>query len=135
MASKTPIYQDVDSWWARRRGVYVKDIRKEGIDVVSEACGIALLVLYELHGSKRTFNHDGEVIPMSKSLAARRIRYLIALSKRHGASATARAKIRRLVEYIISHDFKMPKKAVKMALKAIKNYRRLKKRIVKKCAA
>lgn len=127
-----PIYQDVNSIWAEKRGVYVKDYRKEGIDVFDEAVGIATLILYEYYSpSKRTYDHDGNRRRMTGALAVRRLRYIYTLAVRHGASPSALKRIKRLLNFILEHGY-IPKRYMKRARKAIHNANKLSRRIIEK---
>jgi len=134
MVSKRPIYQDVDSIWAERKGVYVRDFRKEGIDVFDEAVGIATLILYEYYGPKKTWDHDGNVKPMTLKLARLRLRYIYPLAKHHGADRKSLRRIKRFVR-LVAKKLKIPKRLFKRAKRAIVNIKKLRKSVLKKVFA
>jgi hypothetical protein len=126
-----PIYQGRDSVWSLKRGIYVKDVRKEGIDVFDEAVGIITLILYEWYSSKRTYDHDARAIPLTRAKAVRRIRYVKTLAAKHGASKNTLAKIDKLIDYAVSH-WRLPKRLRGRARKAIKGYNKLRSKVLAK---
>ena len=121
-----PIYQDVDSWWAVKRGIYVRDARKEGIDLFSEAVGIATLILYEYHGGygRWTFDHFGRRKRMNTRLAKLRLRYIRTLAKRHGAKQHEYRRISKLVAYALKTPH-LKSKWREYAEKSIAGYNKL----------
>lgn len=132
MVAWRPIYQDENSIWAAKRGVYVKDARKEGIDLFDEALGIATLILYEYYSPRKiTYDHYGNVQRMTIELAKKRLRYIYTLAKRHGATGEALKRIKRLIGFILKNGY-IPRRYARRARKAIYNARKLSKNIIKK---
>ncbi len=106
-----PVYQGRDSCMARREGWYVKRIEHPGVDTVAEAVALAWAILRD---HRRGYTYDnGSVrcrkIRMTWRLAERRLVYLIALARKHGASKRELAVIRRLVDYALEHK-RLPKR-------------------------
>ncbi|MCD6369707.1 MAG: hypothetical protein J7L38_07945 [Thermoproteales archaeon] len=124
---KKPIYLDINSVYAEKEGVYVRDFRKEGIDVFDEAIGIATLILRDYRRGW-TYDHDGNIIEMTETLAKRRLNYIKPLSIKHGATATAQEKIESMVEYALQR-FKLKKEWKDNAKKAIVGWRKIAKKV------
>ena len=108
------IYLGRSSAYAVREGVYVKDVRKEGIDVFSEAAGIAYLVLRDYRRGY-TYDHYGKKIKMSRELFMRRLRFIIPLARKHGATKSTLKRIYALVKFVAKRN-KLPK-SVKASVK------------------
>ena len=91
------IYMGRGSCYARREGIYVKDRPREGVNVDQEALAIIYLIMRDLRRGK-TYDDRCRVIRMTRKLAKRRINYLIALAKKHGASGRELKEIRAIVD-------------------------------------
>ena len=96
------VYQGKDSCYARREGVYVRRVRRKGIDTVWEAVGILYLILRDLRRGFTYRQGDCRVIRMSGRLFARRVSYVPVLAKRHGAGEKELERIRRLARFVLS---------------------------------
>jgi len=119
----TNIYLGKNSCYARKEGIYVKPIAHPGIDTVTEAAGILYLVLRDYHRHKTYAHVKCREIYMSKDLFVKRATYVIALSKKHGASKREQRIIERLVEYVLRRK-KLPKKFKPVVRRALARRRR-----------
>ena len=115
-----PVYQGADSCMARREGWYVKRIERPGVDTVAEAVALAWAILRDY---RRGYTYDNDSvrcrkIRMTWKLAERRLVYLVALARKHGASEGELRVIRRLVEHALEHH-RLPKTVDGRSVRAI----------------
>lgn len=114
-----PIYQGHNSCYAKREGIYVKRVRKPGIDTLAEAAAILKLVLRDY---RRGWTYDDDcgccIIPMDLELFKRRARYVVTLAHKHGAPKETIEKIEDLVNYVIKYK-RMPRQYLRKAKKMI----------------
>ncbi len=115
-------YMGRDSCLARKEGVYVRRLRRPGIDTFKEAVGIAALVLRDYY---RGFGWEdrrgcGRIV-FTGELADKKLQYIIPLSVRHGASDKVLARIEKLVEYAKTHK-KIPERYRSYARQVIVGY-------------
>ncbi|MEB2836035.1 MAG: hypothetical protein GSR80_000047 [Desulfurococcales archaeon] len=106
-----PVYQGRDSCMARREGWYVRRIEHPGVDTIAEAVALAWAILRDYRRG-HTYDNDSvrcRKIRMTWKLAERRLVYLMALAKKHGASKREQAVIKRLVEHVLEHR-RLPKR-------------------------
>ncbi|RLG80203.1 MAG: hypothetical protein DRO13_04270 [Thermoprotei archaeon] len=71
-----PIYQGRNSCYSLRERFYVKRIETPGIDTISEAVGIARLILRDLRRGY-TYDHSCRKIKITPRLFSRRVRYIL----------------------------------------------------------
>lgn len=118
-------YMGRDSCLARREGVYVRRLRRPGIDTFKEAVGIAALVLRDY---RRGYGYEDRAgcgrISFTRELAEKKLRYIIPLSVRHGASDRVLEKIEKLVGYAVKHK-KLPAKYKDYAREIIAGYEKI----------
>ena len=104
-----PVYQGRDSCLSRREGRYVKRIARPGIDTVAEAVALAYAVLRDY---RRGYTYDASngcrKIKMTSNLFRKRLRYILVLAKRHGASKKELETIKKLIKYVIRYK-KLPR--------------------------
>jgi hypothetical protein len=81
VASRRNIYQGPGSVYARMEGVWAPG---SGIRSLESAASIAALILRDYRRGW-TYDHYGNVIPMTWDLARRRLVYLYPLAIKHGA--------------------------------------------------
>lgn len=91
------IYVGPRSAYARREGAYVPG---RGVSMKT-APGIIALLLRDLK-RRRTYDHSGRTIPMTRRLFYKRMLYLIVLAKRHRGLREA-LQVARLVRYALRH--------------------------------
>ncbi len=115
--AKHPIYQGRDSCYALREGIYVKRIEKPGIDTISEAVGIAYLILRDYRRGW-TYDHECHKQPMDHELFMKRLRYIATLAKRHGATKAELRRIKKIIKYVAKYK-RLPKQLLKRAKKII----------------
>lgn len=115
-----PVYQGRDSCMARREGWYVKRIEHPGVDTIAEAVALAWAILRDYRRG-HTYDNDSvrcRKIRMTWRLAEKRLVYLIALARKHGASERELRVIRRLVEHTVKHH-RLPKRVDGRSTEAI----------------
>ena len=118
-----PIYQGRNSCYAIKEGVYVPDIREEGIDTVTEAVAIAYLILRD-YRMGYTYDHNKcRKIPMDLKLFNKRMFYLKPLAIRHKASPSALRRIQVIIYYVTKYK-RMPKSLLSRARKALRRVHR-----------
>ena len=118
-----PVYQGRDSCYARKEGMYVRRIQHPGIDTVTEAVGILHLIARDYKKGWTYENRTCRKVRMTRKLFVRRARYVLTLSRKHGASASERAVIKRLITYVI-RDRRVPKRFKAAARRAIAKVRK-----------
>lgn len=94
--SRTNIYQGENSCYGKKEGIYVTT---PGVTKRNYKRYISLILRDYRRGY--TYDHQCRKIPMSYNLAKRRLVYLIALAKKHGASKETIKKIKHAVEKAI----------------------------------
>ena len=99
-----PVYQGPNSCMAKREGVYVKRIERPGVDTIPEAVALAYMVLRDYRrGYTYDPDHNCRKIKMTWELAKKRLRFIVTLSKYHGATKKEQKVIRKLISYAIKH--------------------------------
>ena len=96
-----PVYQGANSCYAMNEQVYVRRIRRKGIDTLREAAAILYLILKDY---KRGWTYEQgscRKIRMTKDLFEKRVRFVAFLAKQHGAEGEVLRAIRRLVRYVL----------------------------------
>jgi hypothetical protein len=88
-----PIYEGARSAYARMEGAWVPG---RGVRDAGAAASIAALIVRDYRRGW-TYDHYGNVVPMTWDLARRRLLYLIPLAVKHGASQRDLRLIRDLV--------------------------------------
>jgi hypothetical protein len=78
-----PIYLGRNSVFCIKENKCIPNINKPGVDTLKEAKAIIRSILRDLKRGY-TYNHYGEVIPMDRRLAIRRLNFLLLLAKKHG---------------------------------------------------
>ena len=117
-----PIYQGANSCYAKREGVYVKRIRKPGIDTVAEAVAIAYLILRDYRRGY-SYEHDCSKMPMTEELFEKRLNYIITLAHKHGATKSEIQRIAQIVTYVKKKK-RLPRQLLKRAKKMLVRKRR-----------
>jgi len=92
------IYEGPSSCYAIKEGIYVVG-RKVNL---ATAVAIAKLILRDFRRGW-TYDHQCRRIPMTPTLFRKRLFYLIALAKKHGAPKHEVKLIRKLVNYVYRH--------------------------------
>ena len=106
----------------RRDGIYVRRIRRPGIDTLKEAVGIAVLILYHYYrGYSYEDKKNCRKIRFPWRLAKKKLHYIIPLSKRHGARGKVLEEIEGLVDYTIRYK-RVPSRLEKYAGEVIVGY-------------
>ncbi|BES81243.1 hypothetical protein [Pyrodictium abyssi] len=95
-----PVYMGRDSCYARREGVYVRRLRRPGIDTLREAAGVLRLILRDLRRGWTYEQGTCRKIRMTQELFVQRVDFVPFLAKRHGASGAVLDAIVRLVAYV-----------------------------------
>jgi len=103
------VYQGADSCYARREGVYVKRVRRPGIDTLREAAGILRLILRDYRRGWTYEQGTCRKIRMSRRLFEERVRFVKFLARQHGAKGETLEAIDRLVDYVLEHK-RLPKR-------------------------
>jgi len=99
-----PVYQGPDSCMARREGWYVRRLRGRGVDTLKEAVALAWAVLRDYRrGYSYDDDHNCRRIKMTWELAKKRLKFIVTLAHFHGAPPRVRAKIERLIAYVLAH--------------------------------
>ena len=122
-----PIYQGRNSCYAIKEGVYVKRIEMPGIDTISEAVGIAYLILRDYRRGW-TYDHECRKQPMDSELFKKRLRYIATLAKRHGATKSELRRIKKIIRYVAEYK-RLPRELLSRAKKIIVRIRRKKRRV------
>ncbi len=104
-----PVYQGRDSCYARKAGTYVRRIERPGIDTIDEAVALAHMCLKDLRRGWTYEQGTCRKIRMTVKLFERRVKYILTLARKHGASKRELEVIKRLVNYVLKHR-KLPKK-------------------------
>ena len=112
------VYQGPNSWYARKEGIYVKRIEKPGIDTIPEAAAILALILRDYRRGWTYDRRTGRIVRMTKKLFTRRSKYVLTLSKNHGATVYERKIIANLINHVLTHK-SLPKRYRKLAKKMI----------------
>lgn len=112
------VYQGPNSWYARKEGFYVKRIERPGIDTIREAVAILSLILRDAHRGWTYDRETGHKVRMTKQLFVRRVKYILTLAKKHGATANELKIIRMYIGYTLKRG-KLPKHAKSLAEKMI----------------
>ena len=102
------VYQGADSCYALNEQIYVRRLRRSGVDTVREAAGILYLVLRDYRRGWTYRQGDCKKTRMTENLFEKRVRFVAALAKIHGAPRAAREAIERLVEHVLKKK-RLPK--------------------------
>ena len=113
------MYQGSNSCYAINEGVYVRRLRRKGIDTIAEAVGILYLILRDRRRGWTYEQGTCRKIEMDDELFEKRTKYVYTLAKRWKAGPRELAKIKRLVEYVLEHK-RFPKKGRKKIERLIK---------------
>ncbi len=106
-----PVYMGRNSGYARRFGLYVRRLRRKGIDTLREVLGITALICWDLKEGK-TVNASGHVIRMDKELFKKRLNFIRTLEDIHKAPKEVKEVTEKVLRYALRH--KKPPKAVKV---------------------
>ena len=104
-----PVYQGANSCYALNEQVYVKRLRRPGIDTLREAAGILRLILRDYRRGWTYRQGDCKKIRMTRELFERRVRFVAFLAKEHGARGEVLRAVERLVDYVLEHK-RLPKR-------------------------
>lgn len=119
-----PVYQGHNSCYAIHEGIYVRRLRRKGIDTVAEAAGILYLIVRDYRRHRTYEQRTCREIPMDKELFEKRVNYVYTLARRWKAGPRELAKIKRLVKFVLENK-RLPKnknirKLVKKAITRIR---------------
>jgi len=111
-----PVYLGPSSCYAVREGRYVAPKRGRGVDTLDEALGILKLIEWEVaRGWTYDPRRNCRKTRMTRALAERRARFLVALARRHGGQGLAR-RVARIVDEFIKNNYRVPKKYNRRAI-------------------
>ena len=100
--------------------MYVRRLRRKGIDTVAEAAAILYLIVRDYRRKKTYENGSCREIRMTKDLFEKRVNFVYFLAKRWKAGPRELRTIKHLVEFVLKHK-RLPRteKIRKLIRKAI----------------
>lgn len=115
-----PVYQGHNSCYAIHEGIYVRRLRRKGIDTIAEAAGILYLIVRDYRRHRTYEQRTCREIEMNRELFEKRVNYVYTLARRWKAGPRELAKIKRLVRFVLKHK-RLPKdpKIKKLVKKAV----------------
>lgn len=119
-----PVYQGHNSCYAIHEGIYVRRLRRKGIDTVAEAAGILYLIVRDYRRHRTYEQRTCREIEMNRELFEKRVNFVYYLAKRWKAGPKELARIKRLVNFVLKHK-RLPKndnlnKLVKKAIARVR---------------
>ncbi len=98
-----PVYQGANSCYALNEQVYVKRIRRRGVDTLREAAAILHLILRDYRRGWTYEQGSCRRIRMTEELFEKRVRFVKRLARLHGADPATQRAIDELVDYVLRH--------------------------------
>ena len=97
------VYQGANSCYALNEQIYVRRLRRPGVDTLKEASGILKLILRDYRRGWTYRQGDCKKIRMTRELFEKRVNFIKLLARRHGARGEVLKAIDRLVDYVLNH--------------------------------
>ena len=97
------VYQGRDSNYAKVFGLYVKRLRRPGVDTLKEALALATMVCFDYKRGITVDNDAPRKIRMTRSLFEQRLRFIKRLQIYHDAPEAVREKTDRIIDFCLKH--------------------------------